>query len=107
VYGLAYCYDSSATNKDVFNRTVEPFINRVIDGCNVNVIVQGSTGSGKGLLLEGGDDEKDENMSGLVHYALDHLFKKLHACSMQVRSQGIPCATTCLQQPVENCTPSN
>jgi hypothetical protein len=83
IYELAYCYNSSATNEDVFHRSIEPYVDRLVDGCNVNIIAFGTKDSGKSLLLEG-SERSSSNLRGIIHYALDDIFSKLHACSIKV-----------------------
>ena len=87
VYELAYCYDARASNQDVFRRSVEPFARKLLEGCNVNVAVLGSTQSGKELLLEGSDTQggAQSPASGIIHQFLEYLFKELHTSSIQVR----------------------
>jgi hypothetical protein len=67
----------------VFKRSIEPYVDRVIDGCNVNIIVFGTTESGKSLLLEG-SERSSTDQRGIIHYALEDIFDKLHALSIKV-----------------------
>ena len=86
VYELAYCYDSRASNQDLFRRSVEPFAYKLLEGCNVNVIVLGSTQSGKELLLEGLDTEAGVSgeSAGIISQFVDLLFQQLHSSSIKV-----------------------
>jgi Kinesin motor domain len=86
VYELAYCYDGKASNVDVFKRSIVPFVRQLLDGCNVNVVVLGSTGSGKDELLEGEEgNAREQGVPGLMHLLLEHLFQELHTSSVKVR----------------------
>ena len=85
VYELSYCYNASATNEDVFKRSLEPYVDRLIDGYNVNVVAFGTTGSGKRLLLDGTQHGAPSD-TGIVQHAIDDIFRKLHASSIKASS---------------------
>lgn len=87
VYELAYCYDNRAVSQDVYKRSIEPYAKRLLEGCNVNAVIMGSTESGKDLLLRGSErDSRGAASPGILQHFLQHLFKELHTSSIQVRS---------------------
>lgn len=67
---------------------VDSYIERTLEGFNVNICVLGSTGSGADMLLEGipGAPQDDGQAQGLVLLALQALFDKLQKRSLEVWS---------------------
>lgn len=61
---------------------------KALEGCNVNLCVLGSTGSGADTVLEGmpGAPKDDEQSQGLILLAIQALFNKLQKRSIEVWS---------------------
>lgn len=93
MYELAYCYDSRSSCHDVYKRSIEPYTKRLLEGCNVNTVILGSTESGKDLLLQGNEhDARAAAAPGIIHHFLEHVFKELHSSSIQVSIAITGCA---------------
>lgn len=67
---------------------VDSYIERSLEGFNVNICVLGSTGSGADMFLEGmpGAPNNDGQAQGVVLIALQSLFQKLQKRSLEVWS---------------------
>ncbi|GIL90778.1 hypothetical protein Vretifemale_18507, partial [Volvox reticuliferus] len=76
-YDVGFVYGPEATHQDIAARSLLPLLRKFVDGYNVAVMAFGSTGSGKTHLLEGsqGKERNSPEGNGLVHIAVDELFK--------------------------------
>ena len=81
---LDYCYGPEATSNDIYRRTLEPIVRRVVDGVNATVLTLGSTGSGKTHTLEGAPTAATGE-EGVIVRAVKGLFEMLHT---KARSEG-------------------
>ena len=64
---------------------MQPFVHKLLDGSNVNIVVLGSTESGKELLLEGDESSaRDSGEPGIMHLLLAAVFRELHSSSIKV-----------------------
>jgi hypothetical protein len=89
VFPFSFCYDAETTNEDVYIRTIQPYIQRVLDGFNANVVVLGTTSARKDIILQGvsaPSTAHEEPGKGIVHHALTGIFDKLHKRSIEVCS---------------------
>ncbi|KAL3149266.1 hypothetical protein ABBQ32_002083 [Trebouxia sp. C0010 RCD-2024] len=93
-----YCYGPDTTTKSLQNRTVEPLLQKLIEGYNTAVIVFGSTGTGKTSLLEGrkgididDDSTNSSSQEGLAQLLGTSLFEMLE--DKQVSSGAPPQCT--------------
>ncbi|MEW5312194.1 MAG: hypothetical protein WDW38_003841 [Sanguina aurantia] len=88
-YDVSYCYGPESSNADLVARSLAPLIHKMVEGYNVAVIVTGATGTGKTSTLEGRRGLESTNGGGggggggggegdgLVHLAIDELFRQL------------------------------
>lgn len=65
---------------------MQPYVQRVLDGFNVNCLLLGSTTSQKELLFQGHGSASNtgDRVLGIVHHALGGLFATLHKRSVEV-----------------------
>eukprot|EP00198_Chlamydomonas_reinhardtii_P008600 XP_001697937.1 predicted protein [Chlamydomonas reinhardtii] len=85
-FDVGYVYGPEASNADVAGRSLLPLLRKFVDGYNVAVMAFGATGTGKTLLLEGsrGKERHSSEGNGLVHIAIDELFKLLNEKAVAV-----------------------
>lgn len=65
---------------------MDPYIDKALEGFNVNICVLGSTGSGAEAVLEGmpGAPKDDRQAQGIIILAAQALFDKLQQRSLEV-----------------------
>ncbi|KAG2485692.1 hypothetical protein HYH03_015577 [Edaphochlamys debaryana] len=87
-FDVGYVYGPESTNQDVAARSLLPLLRKLVDGYNVAVLAFGATGSGKTLLMEGssGKERHSPEGGGLVHLAVDELFRLLGEKAVAVGS---------------------
>jgi hypothetical protein len=69
------CYDSSCTQKDIYDRTAAPIIDCVMEGYNGTIFAYGQTGAGKSHTMEGIPDPPE--LRGIIPNAFKHIFDKI------------------------------
>ena len=81
-----YCFDaafdSSSTQREVYEQTTKKFIPNVIDGYNVTVFAYGATGAGKTHTMMGNsrhDDASENAEAGIIPNALSDVFSLINA----------------------------
>lgn len=67
-------FDERATNAQIYEETVAPLLEKLLEGFNLTVFAYGPTGSGKTYTIQG--DEKDE---GVMQRLIRTLFQKTRA----------------------------
>jgi len=82
-HDVEFCYGPEATEEDIFKRSVQPLVRRVVDGYNAAVVAFGATGSGKTHTVEG-RTVAGAGSEGLVHHVAQGLFEALHAKATSV-----------------------
>ena len=70
-------YDSSATQREIYNETVEPMVQQTLRGFNTTVFAYGQTGTGKTFTMEGDVDDTDR--MGVIPRAVASIFRTLEA----------------------------
>jgi kinesin family member 18/19 len=63
-------FDSRATQLQVFDQTVKPLCEAVIDGYNATVLAYGATGAGKTHTMIG-----EENNGGIMYHTMNEIFQ--------------------------------
>ncbi|EPR79261.1 Kinesin family protein [Spraguea lophii 42_110] len=83
IYGKSYnfpststLYNVDSTQEDVFVNSVQPVIDRSLEGYNSTVMVYGQTGSGKTYTMGIGLDVITEREYGIVLNSLEYIFNK-------------------------------
>ena len=67
-------FDEKSDNKEVFDKSIKPMINNLIEGYNSTILAYGITGTGKTHTIFGDyNNEKEEK--GIVIYAISYLFE--------------------------------
>ncbi|KAL3133113.1 hypothetical protein ABBQ38_007012 [Trebouxia sp. C0009 RCD-2024] len=79
-----YCYGPDTITKSLHDRSVEPLLQKFVEGYNTAVIVFGSTGTGKTSILEGrkgtaidDDSTNSSGQEGLAQLVGTSLFEML------------------------------
>ena len=71
-YAFDYAFDENINQEEVFNKTVLPLIDCVLDGFNCTIFAYGATGAGKTYTMFGND-----NNPGLIPLCLINLFSMI------------------------------
>jgi kinesin family protein 3/17 len=66
----------SSAQIDVYNDSVKPLVDSVLEGYNGTVFAYGQTGSGKTFTMEGKDDPK--HLRGIIYNAFNHIFQTIN-----------------------------
>ena len=70
-------FDEENNNKDVFDKSIKPMIDNLIEGYNSTILAYGITGTGKTHTIFG--DYNDENTEkGIVINAINYLFDQIN-----------------------------
>lgn len=69
-------YGGSASQEDVYESTVKPVVDEVLDGFNCTIFAYGQTGTGKTHTMEGNLDDGGKN-TGMIPRAVKQIFKAL------------------------------
>ena len=72
-YKFDHCFNTGATQEQVYEATVRPAVRAVLDGYNATVFAYGQTGTGKTYTMQG--DEKDTELMGMAPRAVHELFE--------------------------------
>ncbi len=67
-------FDEKSDNKEVFDKSIKPMINNLIEGYNSTILAYGITGTGKTHTIFG-DYNNDKEEKGIVIYAISYLFE--------------------------------
>lgn len=59
-YSYDYVFDMASTQKDIYNESVVPVVQMVLDGYNGTILAYGQTSSGKTHTMLGEDIENEE-----------------------------------------------
>ncbi|GMH37875.1 hypothetical protein BSKO_05759 [Bryopsis sp. KO-2023] len=68
-------YDWNAGQKEIFDITVQPIVDAVMDGYNGTIFAYGQTGTGKSHTMEGRDDPPDQK--GTIPNTFDYIFNRI------------------------------
>jgi len=79
-YTFDQVYNGDSLQEDVYNTTVKPIVDEVLDGFNCTVFAYGQTGTGKTHTMEGKlSSNKDETLAGMIPRAVHHIFQSLES----------------------------
>lgn len=67
-------YDMSSTQKQIYDKTVSPIVDKVLNGYNGTILTYGQTGSGKTHTMTGEDIENEEQR-GIIPRMITGFFK--------------------------------
>ena len=67
-------FDEKSDNKEVFDKSIKPMINNLIEGYNSTILAYGITGTGKTHTIFGDYNNENEE-KGIVIYAISYLFE--------------------------------
>jgi hypothetical protein len=70
-------YDSHASQREIYQETVEPMVQQTLRGFNTTVFAYGQTGTGKTFTMEG--DVDDHERMGVIPRAVASIFRTLEA----------------------------
>ena len=77
VFFFDQIFDEENNNKDVFDKSIKPMIDNLIEGYNSTILAYGITGTGKTHTIFG--DYNDENTEkGIVINAINYLFNQIN-----------------------------
>ncbi|XP_046682025.1 kinesin-like protein KIF3B isoform X2 [Homalodisca vitripennis] len=65
-------YDWNCTQQEIYDETVRPLVNAVLNGFNGTIFAYGQTGTGKTYTMEG--NKTDENAKGIIPKTFDQIF---------------------------------
>lgn len=71
-------YDMNSTQKQIYDKTVSPIVNSVLNGYNGTILTYGQTGSGKTHTMTG-EDIEDEDQRGIIPRMITGFFKQIAA----------------------------
>jgi len=77
VFPFDRVYDTSASQREIYNETVEPMVQQTLRGFNTTVFAYGQTGTGKTFTMEG--DVDDPEKMGVIPRAMASIFRTLEA----------------------------
>jgi hypothetical protein len=77
VFPFDRVYDTFATQREIYNETVEPLVQQTLRGFNTTVFAYGQTGTGKTFTMEG--DVDDAERMGVIPRAVASIFRTLEA----------------------------
>lgn len=69
-------YDWNSRQIDLYDETVQPLVNAVLEGFNCTVFAYGQTGTGKTFTMEGIRDDPEKR--GIIPNAFDHIFNHIN-----------------------------
>eukprot|EP00462_Mataza_sp_D1_P021546 CAMPEP_0175126944 /NCGR_PEP_ID=MMETSP0087-20121206/4129_1 /TAXON_ID=136419 /ORGANISM="Unknown Unknown, Strain D1" /LENGTH=1515 /DNA_ID=CAMNT_0016408901 /DNA_START=199 /DNA_END=4746 /DNA_ORIENTATION=+ len=81
-YTFDQVYTSTSTQQEVFEGTVAPIVDEVLDGFNCTVFAYGQTGTGKTHTMEG-NTEVNHRDQGIIPRAVRKIFEHLEANSKE------------------------
>lgn len=67
-----HVFSTGCSNFDIYGKTTQPLIDRLIEGYNATIFAYGMTGSGKTFTMSGTEEEK-----GLIPLSVSYLFSSL------------------------------
>uniref|UniRef100_A0A4W5L7D5 Kinesin motor domain-containing protein n=1 Tax=Hucho hucho TaxID=62062 RepID=A0A4W5L7D5_9TELE len=68
-------YDASSKQRDLYDETVRPLIDSVLDGFNGTIFAYGQTGTGKTYTMQGAWLEPERR--GVIPNAFEHVFTQI------------------------------
>jgi centromeric protein E len=74
VFPMDAVFSESTSTRTVYERSVQPIVQKVFAGMHGTVLAYGQTGSGKTYTMQGGD----ENQDGIISMAATDLFNMIH-----------------------------
>ena len=85
-YFFDQIFDEENNNKDVFDKSIKPMIDNLIEGYNSTILVYGITGTGKTHTIFG-DYNEENTEKGIVINAINYLFNEINVLKEKNESE--------------------
>lgn len=81
-FAFDHVFHPSSSQAEVYQQTIQPYLNRILEGQHVTVFAYGATGAGKTHTMFGSDFTSEHNagsqLRGLIPHTIEDIFLKIH-----------------------------